>query len=96
MPGRGPVAKVAQGVLCSLKIPDILHLFLRHQPMTLIQDSAFLNALEGLQDFVLNTNADCDMAYDWICDQAECYTLAYDTPAWHLFFETFLGAKDNS
>ena len=64
--------------------------------MTLIQDPAFLNALEGLQSFVLDTNADCDMAYDWICDQAECYTLVDDTPAWHLFFETFLSVKDNS
>jgi hypothetical protein len=34
------------------------------------------------------------MAYDWICDQAECYTLVDDTPAWNLFFETFLSAQN--
>ncbi len=63
--------------------------------MTLIQDPAFMNALEGLQSFVLDTDADCDMAYDWMCDQTECYTLVYDTEAWNLFFETFMSAKDS-
>lgn len=61
---------------------------------SLITDPAFLNAIEGLQSFVLDTNADCDSAYDWMCDQAECHSLADDNPAWDLFYKTFLSAQD--
>ena len=32
-------------------------------------------------------NADIDMAYDWICDQAECSSFVADQPAWDLFYD---------
>jgi len=57
--------------------------------LSLVEDNAFLSAIEGLQDFVLNINADCEMAYDWVCDQAGIQSFVADTPAWDLFFETF-------
>jgi hypothetical protein len=45
-----------------------------------------MDAIEGLQSFVLDTNADFDMAYDWVCDQAECHSFVCDGPAWDLFY----------
>ena len=36
--------------------------------ISLVQDPAFINAIQGMQSYVLDTNADIDMAYDWICE----------------------------
>ena len=36
----------------------------------LLNDSAFISALQGLQSFVMETGADIDMAYDWVADQS--------------------------
>jgi len=60
--------------------------------ISLIEDPAFLSAIEGLQSFVLDNNADCDMAYDWVCDQAECHSFVCDNPAWDLFYDTWQSA----
>jgi len=54
--------------------------------ISLIEDPAFISAIEGLQSFVLDTNADIDMAYDWVCDQANCHSFVCDGPAWDLFY----------
>jgi len=62
--------------------------------MSLINDSTFLSAIEGLQDFVLNINADCDMSYEWVCDQCNIHSFVADDPAWDLFFNTFVSATD--
>jgi len=63
---------------------------------SLIEDSAFQDAIEGLQSFVLDTGADSDMAYDWVCDQANVASFVADTPAWDLFFKSFLDAARDS
>ena len=63
---------------------------------SLIEDPEFLDAIEGLQSFVLDTDADSDMAYDWVCDQANCHSFVADTPAWDLFSKTFLDAARDS
>ena len=60
--------------------------------LSLVEDDDFLNAIKGLQDFVLNTNADCDMAYDWVCDQVGIQSFVDDNYAWDLFFNTFISA----
>lgn len=60
--------------------------------LSLVEDDAFLNAIEGLQDFVLNTDADCEMAYDWVCDQVGIHSFVADNYAWDLFFNTFTSA----
>ena len=39
----------------------------------LLNDSSFISALQGLQSFVLETNADLDMAFDWVCDQINSF-----------------------
>jgi hypothetical protein len=57
--------------------------------ISLVQDPAFISAIEGLQSFVWGNNADIDMAYDWVCDQAECHSFVCDGPAWDLFYDMF-------
>ena len=59
---------------------------------SLVCDPEFLDAIEGLQSFVLDNNADCDMAYDWVCDQANCSSFVDDNPAWDMFYETWQSA----
>lgn len=54
--------------------------------ISLVCDPEFLDAMEGLQSFVLDNNADCDMAYDWVCDQANCSSFVDDLPAWDMFY----------
>jgi len=55
--------------------------------ISLLQSPAFIGASQGLQEFVLDMNADIDMAYDWVCDQAECSSFVADGPAWDLFYD---------
>lgn len=52
----------------------------------------FLDALQGLQSFVLDTNADIDMAYDWICDQCNIDSFVVDNMAWDMFYDVFMDA----
>jgi len=61
---------------------------------SLIYDAEFLSAISGLQSFVLNTDADCDSAYEWVCDQCNIHSFVDDNPAWDLFIETFISAQD--
>lgn len=55
----------------------------------LLNDSAFINALRGLQSFVMETGADIDMAYDWLCDQVGITSFVCDNDAWDLFYDTW-------
>jgi hypothetical protein len=55
--------------------------------ISLLQSPAFIGAIQGLQEFVLDMNADIDMAYDWVCDQADCSSFVADQPAWDLFYD---------
>ena len=57
--------------------------------ISLVQDPAFISAIQGLQEYVYDMNADIDMAYDWICDQADCSSFVADQPAWDLFYDTW-------
>ena len=62
---------------------------MKNKFQSLTEDSSFVNAIQGLQDFVLNTAADCDMAYDWVCDQAECSSFVADNAAWDMFYDAW-------
>ena len=50
---------------------------------------AFIDAIAGLPAFVLDTNADLDMAYDWVADQAECGSFVHQQEAWDAFYDAF-------
>ena len=60
--------------------------------VSLAEDERFQSVIEGLYDFVVETNADADMAYDWVCDQCEIQTFVADTYAWDIFFDVYTQA----
>ncbi len=60
----------------------------------LLNDSSFISALQGLQSFVLETNADLDMAFDWVCDQAEINSFAGDLDAFSCFYDVYCEAAE--
>ena len=60
----------------------------------LLNNSAFVSALQGLQSFVLETGADIDMAYDWVADQAEIKSFCHDGDAFNCFYDVFMDATD--
>ena len=62
--------------------------------ISLVQDPAFISAIQGLQSYVLDTNADIDMAYDWICEMADCASFVADQPAWDLFYDMWETTQD--
>jgi hypothetical protein len=65
---------------------------MKNKFQSLIEDSAFMSAIQGLYAFTLDNNADCDMAYDWVCDQAECHSFVADKDAWDMFYDTWESA----
>ena len=57
--------------------------------VSLAENNEFQQVIEGLYDFVVDTNADCDMAYDWVCDQLDIQTFVADTYAWDTFYNVW-------
>ena len=57
--------------------------------VSLIEDAEFRSAIASLYDFTVETDADCDMAYDWVCDQANCSSFVADQPAWDMFYSVW-------
>ena len=55
--------------------------------ISLVEDKEFMSAIQGLYAFTLDNNADCDMAYDWVCEMADCHSFVADGPAWDLFYD---------
>ena len=60
----------------------------------LLNNSAFISALQGLQSFVMETGADVDMAFDWVCDQAQINSFAGDPDAFSCFYDVYCDAAD--
>ena len=60
----------------------------------LLNDSAFVSALQGLQSFVLETGADLDMAYDWVSDQAGISSFCHDPAAFDCFYDVYMDAAE--
>ncbi|AIX24413.1 hypothetical protein AAJ62_gp069 [Synechococcus phage ACG-2014g] len=60
----------------------------------LLNNSAFIGALQGLQSFVMETGADLDMAFDWVCDQAQINSFANDLDAFSCFYDVFMEASE--
>ena len=62
--------------------------------MLLNDYSDFISALQGLQSFVIETGADLDMAFDWVCDQAEIDSFAGDLDAFSCFYDVYMDAAE--
>ena len=57
------------------------------------KNEAFLSALQGLQSFVLDTNADIDMASDWVADQSGIASFVHQNQAWDMFYDAWESAN---
>ena len=60
----------------------------------LLNNSAFIGALQGLQSFVMETGADIDMAYDWVADQSGIKSFCHDPAAFDCFYDVFMEASN--
>jgi len=55
----------------------------------IMNNNQFTSALAGLQQFVLETDADIDMAYDWVSDQSGIKSFVHDNDAWNMFYDVY-------
>jgi hypothetical protein len=46
--------------------------------------------------FINDTNADVDMAYDWVCDQLEIDSFVDNTQAWNSFYDAWESADNRN
>ena len=60
---------------------------MKNQFQSLTQDNTFMDAVGQLPQFVDDNNADCDMAYDWVCEMANCSSFVCDNDAWNYFYD---------
>ena len=51
--------------------------------------SIWVDTLSQMYAFVQDTNADLDMAYDWVCDQLEIESFIDNLEAWDSFYFTW-------
>ena len=57
--------------------------------VSLIEDAEFRSAIASLYDFTVETDADCDMAYDWVCEMLDIDSFVDNKTAWDSFYETW-------
>ena len=62
--------------------------------VSMVENDKFRSAIKGLYDYVVINDADCDDAYDWVCDQADILTFVADNYAWDMFFDVWLQASN--
>jgi len=58
-----------------------------HMTNNILTDGAFFEALSDLPAFLLETDADLDMAYDWVADKSQHF--ADDDAAFDLFYDVY-------
>ena len=69
--------------------------------MTIFPNSPEMQAtwddiMSQLYSFVADTQADCDGAYDWVCDQLEINSFVDNEGAWNSFYKTWESAYDGN
>ena len=58
----------------------------------LLTDPAFIQALRDLPAFLLSTDADLDMAYDWVCEMSQPFV--HDDAAYSCFYDVYAEAAE--
>ena len=53
------------------------------------QQAAWDAIMEQLPTFVNDTNADVDMAYDWVCEMLNIVTFVDNETAWNSFYDVW-------
>ena len=69
---------------------------MKNQFQSLTQDDAFMDAVGQLPQYVDDTNADCDMAYDWVCEMANCSSFVCDQLAWDYFYDMWSNSSNRT
>ena len=69
---------------------------MKNQFQSLIEDRAFVDAIAQLPAFVDDTNADSDMAYDWVCEMADCSSFVCDNKAWDMFYNAWESCENRN
>ena len=69
---------------------------MKNQFQSLTQDDAFMDAVGQLPQFVDDNNADCDMAYDWVCEMANCSSFVADNDAWNYFYDMWSNSTNRT
>jgi len=54
------------------------------------------DALSQLNQFVEDTHADLDLAYDWVAEMTGIYRICDDKELWHEFYTAYEIAADNA
>ena len=53
------------------------------------QQDRWMDIMDQMDMFVYETNADLDMAYDWVCDMLNIDGFVENKTAWDSFYTTF-------
>jgi len=62
---------------------------MKNQFQSLIEDSAFVDAIESMSGFFYEMNPDVDMCYDYICEKADIHSFVADDAAWDMFYNAW-------
>ena len=68
-------------------LPQTCHTISMNKTNFLLTDPDFIQALRDLPAFLLSTDADLDMAYDWVCEMSAPF--ANDLAAFDLFYDVY-------
>ena len=58
--------------------------------------TAFTDALESMTAFCYEMNPDIDMAYDYVCEQANISSFVDNKDAWDMFYEEWEKVVDEN
>jgi hypothetical protein len=62
---------------------------MKTQFVSLVEDSAFVDAIQQMQDFYSEMNPDVDMCYDYVCEIAGISSFVADDKAWDMFYNAW-------
>jgi len=75
-------------------LPQICHTISMNKTNFRLTDPDFIQALRDLPAFLLSTDADLDMAYDWVCEMSAPF--ANDLAAFDLFYDVYNETFDSA
>ena len=61
--------------------------------VSLMENDSFRSAIASLYDFIIENNANCDDAYDWVCESCGIDTFVADEWAWDCFYSVWNSAR---
>ena len=62
---------------------------MKNKFQSLIEDPAFVDAINSMSGFFYEMNPDVDMCYEYVCEQAGVHSFVYDNAAWDMFYKAW-------